>query len=232
MPLQDAHPPTQSGHVLKLTVKPVWNGLPLDTADIHLTPTGQRVSIGLVKFYLSNFALLSNGTAFPVFDVDLFNVTNGPQTRVYSAAVGDADALYFGLGLSPDLNHTDISTIPVNDPMGNNSGMYWSWATMYRFVLFDGKFDNDPNATGPPPFNFSIHTGLDTCYRTKEIPIDLHMDNSDTARITLVVDVAKFFSNGTQTLDLSQNALWHGEVDLIDVGILMADLQIDALSVE
>ena len=223
---------TMGTTTVKLTIKPVWNGVPLDTADIHLTPTGQRVRIDLVKFYLSNLALISNGTAQPLFDVDLFDVTSGPLTRVYNAAVGDVDSLYFGLGLSPDLNHTDISTVPVNAPLGNNSGMYWAWATMYRFVLFDGKFDNDTDATGPPPFNFSIHTGLDTCYRTKEIPIALNIDSSDTARITLVVDVAKFFSDGTQSLDLSQNAIWHGEVDMIDVGLLVADLQIAAFSLE
>ena len=227
-------PPTPAviGPVLKLTVRPVWNGLPFNKTQIHLTPSAQRVRPTLVKFFLADFTLVSGGTAHQLFDADLFDVTNGPLTRVLTAPSGEQQELRFGLGLPLALNHRDISTIPPNDPTGNNSGMYWSWATMYRFTLFEGHFDNDPNATGEPVDNFSIHTGLDTCYRTRSIPIDLHIDPDDTMRLTLDVDIAKFFTNGTDTLNLSQSASWHGEVDHINVGLKVATLESDAFSVE
>jgi hypothetical protein len=227
-------PPTPEviGSVLKLTVRPVWNGFPFDKTRIHLTPAAERVRITLVKFYLADFTLVSGGKDRRLFDADLFDVTNGPLTRVFSAPTGDQQELRFGLGLPPVLNHRDISTIPPNDPTGNNSGMYWDWASMYRFVLFSGHFDNDANATGEPPYNFDIHTGHDTCYRTRSIPIDLHLDADDTMRLTLNVDIARFFTNGTDTLDLSQFAIWHGEADNLENGLKVATLESDAFSVQ
>ena len=167
-----------------------------------------------------------------MFDADLFDVTNGPLVRILTAPAGSYQAVQMGLGLPPAINHTDIATIPPNAPTGNNSGMYWSWATMYRFMLFEGHFDSDPNATGEPPFNFSLHTGLDTCYRTREIPFDLNVAADDTARLTITVDVAHFFTDGSQLLDLSQGAMWHGEVDQLDLALKVADLQAAALGVE
>jgi hypothetical protein len=229
---KDPPTPTVIGPVLKLTVRPVWNGLPFDKTQVHLTPTAQRVRPTLVKFYLADFTLVSDGTEHQVFDADLFDVTNGPLTRVLSAPAGDQQELRFGLGLPPELNHRDISTIPPNAPTGNNSGMYWSWGTMYRFVIFSGHFDNDPNATGDLPYDFDLHTGFDTCYRTRSIPIDLHLGVDDTMRLTLDVDIAKFFINATDTLDLSQTAIYHDTGSPIAVGIKLADLESDAFSVE
>jgi hypothetical protein len=213
-------------------VNPVWNGHPFHKTQVHLTPSGQRARVTQVKFFLADFTLISGGTEHQVFDADLFDVTNGPLTRILSAPAGDHQELRFGLGLPPELNHRDISTIPPNDPTGNNSGMYWVWGSTYRFVIFSGHFDNDPNASGEPPYNFDLHTGFDTCYRTRNVPIDLRLDADDTMRLTLDVDIAKFFSNGTDTLDLSQTALYHGEVGAIDIGIKLADLESDAFSVE
>jgi len=229
---KDPDTPAVIGPVLKLTVRPLWNGLAFDKTQVHLTPTAQRVRPTLVKFYLADFTLVSGGTEHQLFDADLFDVTNGPLTRVLSAPTGDQQEVRFGLGLPPVLNHRDISTIPPNDPLGNNSGMYWGWASMYRFMLFEGHFDNDPYGTGEPADNFSLHTGLDTCYRTRSIPIDLHIDADDTMRLTVDVDIAKFFINGTDTLDLSQGAQWHGDVDYIDVGLKVATLESDAFSAE
>ncbi|MEO7080748.1 MAG: MbnP family protein, partial [Flavobacteriales bacterium] len=129
-------------------------------------------------------------------------------------------------------------TIPPNAPTGNNSGMYWSWGSMYRFALFEGHFDTIPGNMGQLPFNFSIHTGFDTCYRERSIPINLQPGAVDTMRLNLLVDISRFFTNGTDTLDLTQGASWHGEVNdigeviNIDLALKMANLQIASFSVQ
>ncbi len=218
--------------VVKLTVKPMWADAPFDKNAIYESAGGQRVQTTLLKFYISPLELVSSGTSHRLFDADLFDVTNGPLQRVFSVAPGNFQSLQLGLGLPPEINQLPLNSIPVDAPTGSNSGMYWSWASMYRFVIFEGHFDNDLAATGPPPFNFALHTGRDTCYRTRSFPFAFSASEDDTVRITISVDLSRFFTDGNQVLDLSQGAVWHGEPDGLALGMKVADLEIGALSVE
>ena len=43
---------------------------------------------------------------------------------------------------------------------------------------------------------------------------------------------SRFFTNGTDTLDLTQGASWHGEVDNLGLALKLANLQSAAFSVE
>ncbi len=223
--------PVADMQVLKLTIKPTWNGAPFDKTTVYAAAGDQRIQVSELKFYLAPLELTNADGTRQLFDADLFNVTNGPAYRTLSIPTGNYQSVKLGLGLPYDLNHRDLATIPVNDPTGNNSGMYWSWATMYRFVIFSGRFDSDPAGTGEPPFIFDLHTGLDTCYRAREIPFNLNVTNDDTARFTVNVDMARFFTDGNQVLHLSDGATWHGAED-INIVLKLADLQIAALSIE
>lgn len=229
-----AVPPTNNSgpeQVLKLTVRPTWNGAPFDKTTIYAAAGDQRIKVTELKFYLAPLELTSGDVTRQLFDADLFNVTDGPLYRTISVPVGNYQSVKLGLGLPYEMNHRDLSTIPPNAPTGNNSGMYWEWATMYKFVIFSGRFDSDPGGTGEPPYTFDIHTGLDTCYRTREIPFNLNVITTDTARLTINVDIARFFTDGNQVLDLSQGSIWHGMED-INIALKVADLQVAALSIE
>jgi hypothetical protein len=229
-PLPTVGPKPQQ--VLQLTVKPVWNGAAFNKDSVYAAAGNQRIRVDQLKFYLSPVELTTaEDSTQPLFDVDLFDVTNGPVERTLHVPQGHYSGLKLGLGLPYALNHRDIATIPPNDPTGNNSGMYWNWASLYKFVIFTGKFDSDPNGTGVPPNTFDIHTGLDTCYRSRELPLLLDVDATDTARITIDVDIAHFFSDGNQVLDLSQGALWHGMED-INIALRVANLQIASFSAQ
>lgn len=210
---------------VRLSVIPIWNGAPFDRMQVYLNAADQREQIQLVKFYLARMTLVAPDVEHELFDADLFNITNGPETRILPVPAGDYQQLRFGLGLPPDLNHTDIATVPVNDPLGNNSGMYWTWATMYRFLLFEGRFDNDPQATGLLPFQFSWHTGLDTLYRERDLPLALEVPAGDTVDLPLYVDLARFTTDGADTLSFADIAQFHGEVQSLPLGIRIADLE-------
>lgn len=218
--------------VLKITVRPVWNGAPFDKTIVYPNGTGQRVLVQQVKFYLSGLRLKKGNAATLLSDAELLDITNGERTRVYAVPAGEYDSLRFGLGLPPSLNHQDISDIDPASPLGNNSGMYWTWATMYRFLLFDGRFDNNVNGTGTPPYQFSIHTGRDTCYRERALHVPLTVVQHDTTRITLTVDIARFFSDGQRTIDLSQGNQSHGEPSGLPLAMTLSDLAIEAVSTE
>ncbi|HEY0977578.1 MAG TPA: MbnP family protein [Flavobacteriales bacterium] len=231
----DPDPPVAPGPpspVVKVTVEPRWNGGAFDKNQVYVNAAGQPVKVQQLKMYLSRFRLMRPGGEVELFDADLFGVVDGAVSRTFTLPAGDYDEVRFGLGLPPELNHGDISQIPVNDPLGNNGGMYWSWATMYRFVVFDGRFSNDPDPTQPLPFTFSLHTGLDTLFRQLAFPISAQATAGDTTRLTVVVDIGHFFGNGEEVLDLSQGSQWHGTVEDLELGIRLADLQRDAITVE
>ncbi|MFT3884164.1 MAG: hypothetical protein QM724_01665 [Flavobacteriales bacterium] len=213
---------------VKFTVEPVWNGAPFNKGTVYMNADDKRVQVQTLKFYLAPVTLLGGAQQAEILRADLFDVVNGGATRILQAPAGRYTGLRFGLGLPHDLNHTDITQIDPNTPLGNNSGMYWTWATMYRFTLFEGRFDNDPQASGPLPFQFAYHTGLDTLYRTRTLPVMLEVTPSDTTEIVLQVDVARFFTNGSDTLDLSQGSSFHGEPGLLELGMRIADLERDA----
>ncbi|HEX2615978.1 MAG TPA: MbnP family protein [Flavobacteriales bacterium] len=225
---EPTQPPGAALGTVKLTVVPVWNGGPFDKNVVYHNAAGQRVQVQVLKFYLAPLNLLDASGEHQLFEADLFDVVNGSQTRVVKAPISTYSVLRFGVGLPEYLNHGDITLIDPNAPLGNNSGMYWTWATMYRFALFEGRFDTLTGATGPLPYQFAYHTGMDTLYRRDVLPLALEVDSTDTARITLQVDVARFFTNGTDTLDLTEGASFHGEVSNLGLGIRIADLERDA----
>lgn len=224
-------PPAPPKAVLKLTVQPVWGGEPFDKNTVYPAAGGQRIRVSGLKFFLAPLELAGTDTTCQVFDADLFDVTNGALHRTLSVPAGHYQSVRLGLGLPYALNHRDLATIPPNAPTGNNGGMYWDWGSQYRFVMFSGKFDSDPDGEGELPYTFDLHIGLDTCYRTRELPLALDAAADDTLKLTVRVDIARFFTDGDRVLDLSQGAMWHGDPDFLPLALLVADLQAAALSV-
>ncbi len=222
-----AWPPTVP---VKLELVPKWNGTNFDKSTVYVNAANERVLVQLVRFYLSDIELTGDDGKTVLSRAELFDLTNGPSSRSLRMPIGTFDQLHFGLGLPQDLNHADITDIDPFSPLGNNSGMYWTWNTMYRFLLFDGRFDTDPGGTGAPPFQFSIHTGRDACYRERTVPLPVIAVQGDTVHITLNVDIAHFFTDGSAVLDLSQGSQSHGEIQALPLATKLSDLAVQAIN--
>lgn len=228
----DPMPPAQAGQgIVRLVVDPLWNGAPFDKTVIYTNAAGHRVLVQGIQFYLGNMRLVAGGSEHLLKDIDLFNVTDDPQVRHLPMDTGAYDQVRFGIGVPYDLNHTDPATFDFNHPLGAGSGMYWTWTSLYRFVVFDGRFDTVPGA-GTPPYLFSIHTGFDTLYREVELPLPMEVESDDTVDVTIGVDLARFFQSANDTLYLNQGSQWHGEADQLGIGIQFSDLVSGAFSVQ
>ena len=221
-----AWPPTVP---VELKLVPKWNGMNFNKNTVYLSAANERVLVQLVRFYLSDIQLTGADGSTVLSRAELFDVTNGATTRSLRMPVGTYANLHFGLGLPPDLNHADITDIDPFSPLGNNSGMYWTWNTMYRFLLFDGRFDTDAGSTGTLPFQFSIHTGRDACYRERTVQMNVSVVQADTVRITLNVDIAHFFTDGSSVLAFSQASQSHGEAEALALAIKLSDLAVQAI---
>ncbi len=220
-------PPTGT---VRLVVKPTWNGTPFDKTQAHVSAANERVLIQQVKFFMSPIELRgANGNAV-LSEAELFDLTDGEEQREYPVTEGSFDSVRIGLGLPVELNHADITQVVPPSPLDFSQGMYWGWATMYRFLLFDGRFDPQPVGQGTPPFQFSIHTGRDQCYRTRTVALPLQVRQQGPTTVTLNVDIARFFTDGDSLLVLHEGSQSHGEVQSLSIAERLSDFAIKAIN--
>ena len=217
---------------VRVVFHPTWNGSAFDKNNVYLTAANERVLIQQVKFYVSGLTLIGDSVTAMVNEAELVDITYGPQERSVRVPIAAYDSLRFGLGLPYELNHQDITLVTPPSPLDYGQGMYWTWATMYRFLIFDGRYDTDAVATGLPPFQYSLHPGLDTCYRQRTIPKALDVVLDDTASIHLEVDIARFFTDGTDILYLSQGSQAHGDPESLPQVLKLSDLAVRAIDPE
>ncbi len=220
-----AWPPVQQ---VDVTFRPLWNGAPFDKNTVYLSAGNERIQMQQVKFYLSGLVLQGASDAV-LSTVELLDLSNGPKQRRYSVPGGTYDSLHIALGLPPDINGADITNIDPTSPLGNNSGMYWTWTTMYRFLIFDGRFDTSAVGTGTPPFQFSIHTGRDACFRERTVSSPLQVNAGTSVSLSVDVDIAHFFGDGTQLLRMSDGSQSHGAVQELPQALKLSDLAIKAI---
>lgn len=113
---------------------------PLEWGKTYSTPAGNPITLEMVKFYVSNAALVdANGNETPLEGIWLLNFPKN-QTPTLSiqtnAPVGDYKGVRFSVGLPRALNHTDPQEAKL--PLGFDSGMFWSWNPGYIFYRLEG----------------------------------------------------------------------------------------------
>lgn len=222
---------TPAAGMVHVRLSPMWDGVPFDKLLQYTNASGHRVLVQMIKFYLGEITLTGPTGTTMIKDIDLFDLTNGPLERYYTAVPGIYDEIGFGVGVPYDLNYTDPSLYPNEHPLSGSNGMYWTWASRYRFVIFDGRYDTVPGV-GVPPYQFSIHTGFDTCYREVQLPLaNSLVADDDTLDLEVEIDLERFFHNSTDTLVINQTPQWHGEVGQLEIGLRFSDLVRDAFSV-
>jgi hypothetical protein len=231
-PVAEPEVPATKAPVVRLTVAPMWNGAPFDKNTTYTNISDERIQVQLLKFYLGDLALVNGtGDTASLVDVDLFQLTNGPVVHTYKAEQGAFSALHVGLGVPAALNGESPTMWANDEPLSITNGMYWTWATMYRFMIFEGRFDTLATNTGTPPFQFSIHTGRNECYRTTDLALPLTLGEGDTADVRLELDLARFFYSATDTLYMDIESQQHGAVEELPMSQKFSGMVIDAMSI-
>lgn len=211
-PLVEPEQPTATTGTLRLTMIPEWNGEPLQFFHEYRNVSDYRTTVEFLKLYWSGVQLTNGQTGITLTDVELFDLQHGPVTMEWKVKPGEWTGLRAGLGLPSALNHTDPALYASTHPMSVNSGMYWTWASGYKFVLFEGRYDLDPASNAPFVNAYSIHTGLDTCYTMVQLyPVDpIVVDTGAVTQVTVRVAVDRFFHGNAGIVDLSTEYASHG----------------------
>lgn len=198
--------------VVKVKFKNSINSKEIAIGDYYKDNMNRDLRFTTLKFYASNIRLIDNDNKeIAIRDVALIDYDKeryGEKASEVESEIkaGNYKAIAFDLGVRQDLNGSDPSTYEANHPLSYNSNMYWSWATQYIFVKFEGWVKGDTNDV-----SWFIHTGTSGLYRPnivldKDIKIEAGKEN--TVFITLNFDKALSSPNA---LDLVEDGKSHTE---------------------
>lgn len=207
-------PDTAPKGVFKLTVVPTWGTAPLQLFTEYRNHVDQRVTVELLKLYFGELELVRTGGPVALSQVIYMNLANGPVSHHWSVDTGAWSGLHTHLGVPDALNMSDPSLYGAGHPLNVNNGTYWTWATGYRFAMFEGRYDLDPNSTAPLVSAFVFHPGRDFCYLplTFDVSGGIHVAEGDTSELRVNVDVERFFSSSEGSIDLATENQDHGGV--------------------
>ncbi len=191
---------------------------------------GYPIAVENIRFYLSNIRLIKgSGETFHASDITFFDLKNNKSSANFSVPAGRFDSIAFDLGVSPELNSPEnpnflVSAYDNRHPLSEANGMFWGWEAGYRFFTIDGHCDTVPNTSEVLPFSFSYHSGRDTLYR--KVPAFYHpftVQSNSTSVNAFAIDLQIFFSNGDENIDLKNEPAYHGSLELMPLGIKIAD---------
>jgi len=211
-------PEPQDPPVLRISTALMNDGQEIELNDEFLDGAGNRVKLVALKFYLANMEMIDDGgNAYALSEIELFDhkpfddALSTPQwVNEYELEVKDAtyQKIKFDLGVPPALNDDDPATFDNNDPLSVYSNMYWSWASMYRFIILEARMDS----TGGTNFDHDLifHTGLEDLYRTGiELPAMFSIDSSEVKELKINIEWDKLFYDGAEPIVVRQENITH-----------------------
>lgn len=226
----DSAEPVVIAPKVRVKLEHVFNGVAVDTTSKFITENGDTVQFSELKYFLSNFSLVQlDGTeavdnyGYHLVDISKSNVQD---IEIKDLKAGAYVSFKFGIGVDSLHNHTVESAKGDLDPAGGDQ-MIWSWATGYKFVKLEGKYNSKAKTTG----DFVFHAGGDANYKkfvfggsasaarlssetTSVQLLDIKVESGKTTEIHLVVDLAELFVS-PETIDLATTNKGHTTGPLI-----------------
>jgi hypothetical protein len=152
---------TDNSKPIELQFYPKWGAAPLALNTRYVNAAGDTVQFSTIKFYVSEPALVdstgkevelkdvdatakvAHGSGLAIWLVDMSATTvaaNGYYKFQVKGSPGKYRGVKFSVGVPFDENHKDAAT--QEEPLGPNSGMYWSWNPGYIFHKIEGRVDS------------------------------------------------------------------------------------------
>lgn len=172
----------------------------------------------LFQFYLSDITLInSDGDSRLVSEIELFRFDdNGYSSLDFEVPKGKYTSIQFGLGVKKELNEADPSEYSeTGHPLNITENTYWGWASMYRFVSAEGRYDAD----GDGDFEglFVYHTGHEDAYQNVSISHTFEISKKEANTLSFAIDIFKILdASGTNVL-VPDESSYHGGLDNFDL---------------
>ncbi len=204
---------TDTTGTLRITLVPTWEGEPFERFTEYSNFMDYRVTVELLKMYFGDVRLIQGEDTLVVKDVDLFDLGDGNVSADWPVQTGSWTKLRAALGVPDTLNYADPANYGPGHPLNVSNATYWHWAIGYRYVMFEGRYDTDPESTEPLITAYAIHPGMGPSYVEFELLPTGGISIAEDEVTELVVQVAvdRFFHSDAYTIDLATENTAHGD---------------------
>ncbi len=203
----------------ELRVGTNFQGQQMELYDYYDNVVGDKMSFEQILLYLSDISLIkSNGDSVYINEIDFFDLNGPDETRTFDVPPGDYSGMVYHVGVPQRLNGMDnpdftLSIYDADSPLNVQNGMYWAWATGYRFLIYEGRLDTTPQNANDIPSFYSIHLGKDTLYTQIQVNLPFTVTDFDTRSFKIDWDLSRCIYNAEDTLNLRSplESQFHGE---------------------
>jgi len=201
---------------LEIVFKAQYNDSPLvlyqDYNTNETDPT--KIQLSILQFFLADVMSQKDQTDVNLLDVeqinflntiDLANAEAGVAVTINDLAVGNYSGLYFGVGLSDDVNtNTSPSDYSTDSPLGVN-GNYWATWNSYIYSRLEGTITKADSSQS----QFLYHSGGNGMQQNLSFNKDFSIAADQTTTLTVHINVEDIFFKTGDEIDLINNNASH-----------------------
>lgn len=184
------------------------------------------------QFYLSDIVITNvKDEARLVSEIELFKFNaNGFSSIDFRVPFGDYKSVSFGIGVKKALNEADPSTYSEEgNPLNITENTYWGWASMYRFIMSEGRFDEDLD--GVTDGTFAYHTGREASYRVFAVNHEFEVNRKGANSLAFTLNLYELLDHLGNEVDVLTEPYYHGSTENEDISIRISDNMLGAIKV-
>ncbi|MGY6562132.1 MAG: MbnP family protein [Luteibaculaceae bacterium] len=186
------------------------------------------VRIDIVKFYLGDIELGNAANEFiKISDVLFFEMGDRDERNlVGNIPIGLYNKIRFNVGVparlngSPDPdNEFNLAKFPREHPLSSFRNMYWTWATAYRFVIFEGRSNAENPSNSQLLTNLVFHPGTNPLLTDRTIEISpIEIASGETTALNFTIDIKDVLLSANDPFNLATENITHtvGNVPLAE----------------
>ena len=196
----------------------IQDGIPYEKSTLF-NKGDTAIALDLFHFYISELYLGDQ-----ILSEVLFVDPNDSLYSNYTLPVDKShDQLSFGLGVPSQLNNMDPAVFETSHPLSSSFAMYWTWASKYRFLKVEGRFNDSGDLSNAGSNNSIIwHTGTDDLYRMASFNEQIKPGD----HVVIALDLDQIFG----AVSLENNGFTHTTISTYATAELVTDQVISALS--
>ena len=134
------------------------------------------------------------------------------------------ESVQFGLGVAADMNAMDPTSFATTHPLSSAFAMYWTWASKYRYIKAEGRFNASGDLSDATSNGGIIwHTGTDPLYLTRTVDLDIRPGD----HLVFKLDLDTLLSQ----INLRDDAFTHTTVDTYQTAERVSENTISAFEI-
>jgi hypothetical protein len=175
------------------------------------SPELKGIRVDRMMVYFSDIEIQREDDSWvPVVDVLYYNLQSARHKKFdFKVPVGNYKSIRFAVGLNAAQNGSDPLQFDNSHPLSSANGMYWTWATKYRFVIFEGRVSQTGPITGTDNIIFMYHPGHDDLHEIKSYPVAFATNEENQKELTIGVSINQIFSGAGGTFNLPDERITH-----------------------